>query len=72
MKFNDLNPAELLTWIVKTIKEADYLVPRKGQKIGEWIETAEISAMEWFILITAIEIRFGIEIHEVHDSITPS
>jgi len=68
MKYNDLEPEDVLSWIKKAIKEADYPLPVRGQKIDRWVDTVEICAMEWFILIHAIEIRFGIEIYEVINS----
>ena len=68
MDYNDLKPEEVLSWIKKAIKEADYPLPVRGQKIGQWVDTVEICAVEWFILIHAIEIRFGIEIHEIINS----
>jgi len=64
MEYNDLEPGDLLIWIKKTLREANYPLPVKGQKIGRWVDTLEINAIEWFILIHAIEIRFGIEIYE--------
>jgi len=51
-------------FLSKAIKEADYPLPVKGQKIGHWVDTVEIGAMEWFILINVFEIRFGILIEQ--------
>jgi len=64
MKFNELDPEDVLTWIKKAIKEADYPLTVKGQKIGHWVDTVEIGAIEWFILISVFEIRFGILIEQ--------
>ena len=65
MEYKGLEPGDVLSWITNTLQEAGYVLPNKGQKIGDWIDKNLVDAMEWFTLIFAIEIQFGIsEIEE--------
>jgi len=36
MKFNDLDPGDILTWIIKAIKEANYPVSRISIEAGQF------------------------------------